>query len=235
MSQVTWDSCEGTSLVSPPKTMEAKRKYTEIENEEDDAQVEEESSSSDGENSEAQEERQFDLEKCGSTFSEGNSPGVDGEVVPLDTEMIQDVALLQSKGGTKDKLIETLQETIDQMKKEHDQTNFELKVANARIEEYIKILKSQNLFLTKEEASLIVSRSKKKIFRYIKIVTNDMQDDTQYKKSVRVKLAMKTLLPEEDEAERMNKWIIFKQYVIRGLKDQAKYVGRSIKDRFISK
>lgn len=221
--------------MSPQKNKETKRKYSAIEDEEEGHQSDEENSSSDGEHSSGHEENGLGLFNSSSTFIDGDSTDADAKDVPLDRSIIQDLSLFHSEGDTKDKLVENLKQTVDQLQKELDQTKLDLKVATVRIEEYIKILKNQNLFLSKEQANLIVVHSKKKIFRYIKIVTNDMTDDTLLKDSVRVKMAMQILLPNEDTEERLKKWIVFKQSVIKGLKDQAKYQARMIKSRYLGK
>ena len=222
LSQVTLDSDTCTSLMSPQMHKEQKRKISDVVHEEED-------SSSEAENCSGVENGM-----CG-MFTEGDSICVNGLDVPLDTSMSQNLSRYQSRADSKDNTIQELKQEVDQLKEELDQTRNDLKVATSRIEEYVKILKNENLFLSKEEAQLIVLQSKKRVFRYIKIVTDDMKDDSQFRKSVRVKQAMEILLPDLELEERLKKWIVYKQSVIKGLKEQAKQQTRNITTRYNGK
>lgn len=237
LSQVTLESNTGTSFMSLQKHKHQKRKLSDVQNTEEDYSSEEEDSSSEEENSSNEEEDErmscflFD---SGAGTVEG-SVGVNGTDVPIDTSLSQNLVLYKNRVDSKDKIIQDLQEEVDTLKKLLDQTRNDLKMATSRNEEYVKILKNENLFLSKEEAQLVVSHSKKKVFRYIKIVTRDMKDDTLFRESVRVKQAMQILLPNAELEERLKKWFVYKSYVIKGIKEQAKQQTRNVTSRYNGK
>ena len=237
MSQVTLESNTSTSFMSLQKHKHQKRKLSDVQNTEEDSSSEEENSSNEEENfsNEEEDERMscclFD---SGAGTVEG-SVGVNGTDVPIDTSLSQNLVLYKNRVDSKDKIIQDLQEEVDTLEKLLDQTRNDLKMATSRNEEYVKILKNENLFLSKEEAQLVVSHSKKKVFRYIKIVTRDMKDDTLFRESVRVKQAMQILLPNAELEERLKKWFVYKSYVIKGIKEQAKQQTRNVTSRYNGK